>query len=84
MTMRQLLNEGDFLRTADLSLAAAILLFHPLEGIDRKDDRRSDFIFKRTSELDGLIERYWRREMRIDPKAYFDALRAIKARLYDR
>jgi hypothetical protein len=32
--------------------------------------------------LDGLIELYWRGELKIEPRSYFSALREIKARLY--
>jgi hypothetical protein len=81
--MKRKICENDVFRTSDLSLAATIYLFTPLVGIDKQNPHRSEFLFARNAELDRLIEAYWRREMRIDPKAYFDALRAIKARLYD-
>ena len=81
---KKILREEDFFSTADLSLASAIFLFHPLEAVDSQNPRRAEFLFKRSQELDELIEKYWRGELRIDPRAYFDALRSIKARLYDR
>ena len=78
----QILEEKDFYRTADLSLAAVICLFHPLEAIERKNSRKAYFLFKRSGELDTLIEVYWRGESRVEPQAYFNALRVIKTRLY--
>ena len=85
MTMRnRILKEEDFFRTVDLSLASTIFMFYPLEDVDKQNPRRAEFMFKRTQELDELIENFWRGELKIDPRAYFDALRAIKARLYDR
>jgi len=79
----KILNEKDFYRTADLALATAISLFYPLEAIDRQDSRRkARFLFKRNAELDELIENYWKGELRVEPQAYFNALRVIKARLY--
>jgi len=76
------LNEKNFYRTADLALAAVIFLFYPLEAIDKQNPRKAQFLFKRNSELDELIESYWRGELKVEPQAYFNALRVIKARLY--
>lgn len=78
----EILKEKDFYRTADLALATAIFLFYPLEAIDRQNPRKAQFLFKRNSELDELIENYWRGELKVEPQAYFNALRIIKARLY--
>ena len=77
------MNQTDFYSTSDLALATAISLFYPLESIDRQDSRKAYFLFKRNNQLDSLIESYWRGELKTDPKAYFNALRVIKARLYD-
>ena len=78
MTM---LNDKDFYRTTDLALAAVLSLSYPLDAIDRLS-RKSQFIFKREEGLDQLIENYWRGQVQVEPKAYFQELRVIKARLY--
>ena len=83
MTM-EILRENDTLRTSDLSLAATLYLSVPLLGINKQNLRRAEFLFERTQELNGLIEQFWHGDLKVDPRAYFDALRAIKARLYDR
>lgn len=80
--MTHLLNENDFLKTQDLALASAIFLFFPLEAIDRTNTRKASFLFKREPGLDELIESYWRRELKVDPQSYYDAMRVIKGRLY--
>ena len=83
MTMtKEILKEKDFYRTADLALATAVFLFYPLEAIDKQNPRKAQFLFKRESQLDELIESYWRGELKVEPQAYFNALRIIKARLY--
>jgi len=74
--------EADLYKTADLALASAIFLFYPLESIDRRNPRKSQFVFKRNSQLDELVEGFWRGELKVEPQAYFGALRNIKARLY--
>jgi hypothetical protein len=79
----KILNEKEIYKTADLALATAIFLFYPLEAIDKpSDSKKAYFLFKRESGLDELIESYWRGELKVEPQAYFNALRVIKARLY--
>lgn len=84
MTMTtQTTNQKDLYRTADLALAGAAFLFYRLEAIDRPpNSQKAFFLFKREDGLDKLIESYWRGEMKVEPQAYFNALRVIKARLY--
>lgn len=80
---QQLLEEKDFYRTADLSLAVSLSLFCPIEAIDRPPhSNRSFFLFKRSEQLDALIESYHKGEMRVDPAIYFNQLKIIKTRLY--
>ena len=78
----QILQSKDFYRTADLALAAAISIFVPLETIDKTDYRRAYFIFPQSEELEELVAAFWRKELKVEPQAYFDQLRAIKTRLY--
>jgi len=80
--INKILKENNFYRTADLALATAVFLFYPLEAIDKQNPRKAQFLFKRESQLDELIESYWRGELKVEPQAYFNALRIIKARLY--
>lgn len=71
-------------KTADLSLAATIYLFRPLEAVDKtSNSHKSEFVFAHDEELDVLIEQFWRDEIRVSPRAYFSALREIKVRLYE-
>ena len=74
---------SDSFQTADLALATAISLWYPLVSINRENPRKAQFMFERNEDLDGLIEQYWRGELKVDPQAYFNQLRVIKARLYE-
>lgn len=78
----EITNEKDFYRTADLALAAAISFFYPVEAIDRQNPKKAQFIFKQDKELYELVENYWKGQIKVEPQAYFNALRIIKARLY--
>lgn len=76
------IQEKDLFRSADMPLAATINLFIPLWGLDRQNPDRVQFLFKREEGLIGLIEGYWSGSLQVPPQAYFQSLKAIKARLY--
>lgn len=84
MTMtRQTLKVNDYYSTSDLALAAAISLWYPLDCIDKtQNPHRAQFLFKKDQQLDELVDAYWRKELKVDPQAYFNQLKLIKARLY--
>lgn len=79
---QQELNEH-YYQTSDLSLATTLSLWCPIEDIDRSNPRKALFIFRKTSELEKLVDQYFRNEIKISPQTYFNQLRVVKARLYD-
>ena len=79
---QKILEEKHFYHCTDLALVTVISLFYPIEAIDHQNPRKAEFLFKREDGLDALVERYWRGELKVEPQAYFNALRVIKARLY--
>lgn len=66
----------------DLALATTISIFFPIDCIQKKKDKRVIFFFKRTPELEKLVEGYWRRELKIEPQMFFYQLKLIKSRIY--
>jgi len=71
-------------KTTDLSLCAVISLFKPIENIEKSNGiKKSTFVFILDQEIENIVDQYWRGEIRIDPRRYFEALRAIKVRLYE-
>ena len=79
--MNQQLDEH-YYQTSDLSLAATLSLWCPIEDIDRSNPRKALFIFQNTEQLQKLVDEYYRNEIKISPQVYFNQLRAVKARLY--
>lgn len=72
----------DFYSSSDLALVNTISLWYPIEAIDRSDPNKALFLFRRDENLDQLLEAYWKRELKVEPQAYFAQLKAIKSRLY--
>lgn len=70
-------------QTTDLSLVAVISLWLPIEEIDRTNPRKAIFLFNKCRRLDELVNSFWRKELKVEPQAYFSQLKAIKARLYE-
>jgi hypothetical protein len=68
--------------TSDLALATTISLQFPIQDIDRSNPRKAVFVFLRSTELEDLVEGYFRNELKISPQTFFNQLRDIKSRLY--
>lgn len=78
-------DEKEIFRTADLSLTAALCVSgFVVKEVERADPKRSIFIFKKSENLLEGVERYWRKEMRLEPQEYFYQLKVLKARIYER
>jgi len=73
--------EGFYIST-DLALVAALSLQFPIEHIDKTNPRKVKFSLKDSNALRSLVQAYWRKEMRIEPRSYYDQLRTLKSRLY--
>lgn len=69
--------------TTDLFLATTISLYFPLDSVDKTNPHKSIFNFRRTDDLDKIIEMYWRRELKIEPQSVLNQLKTIKSRLYE-
>lgn len=75
---------SDLFSTSDLALATTLSLYFPIKYIDRTNNDRVEFTFDNSSELQKLVEAFWRNELRIEPKQFYQQQRIIKARLYDK
>ena len=73
----------DYYQTSDLACAAVLSLSFPIELVDRSDPRRACFMFNRTENLDEFLKQYLRGELRVEPRAFFNAIKTIKIRLYE-
>lgn len=81
MTMKTHVNENVF-STSDLALATTISIWCQLQDVDKQNPHRAFFIFNRSKQLDELVDKYWKRELAVEPRQYFDQLKSLKARLY--
>ena len=75
---------NEYYSISDLALATTISLFYTIESIDKTNPKNATFVFRRKNDLDNLIEAFWKRELKVEPQAYFNQLRFIKSRLYEK
>ena len=81
--MGKILNEKDYMRSCDLALVVTISLFFPIEIIERDNNRKAYFLFRKdTKGFEETLRQYWSRELRVEPQAFFGQLKVIKARIY--
>lgn len=76
------IKNSELYSTADLTTAVTLSLFFPIEAIDKANPKKAVFFFKRQEGLDRVLERYWRRELSVEPQAFAAQLKTIKTRLY--
>jgi len=81
--MQMNMTQDNIFRTSDFPLVAALSVWLPIEAVDHADAHRAYFLFKKTEELNNLIESFHRRELRVEPQAYFHAMKTVKSRLYN-
>lgn len=78
-------NAKELFRTADLALTAALCVAgFVVKEVERVDPKRSIFIFEKDEKLSEEVERYWRKEMMVEPQDFFYQLKLLKARIYER
>ena len=83
--MTMTINNINEFRTADLALTAVICVFgFVIKSIEKINIQRSVFIFENSEELLEVVNKYWRQELRIEPQQYFNQLKILKARIYER
>lgn len=69
-------------RTADINLAATLLVLgFAIDGTDNRNPKKVFFYFKRTQKLEEVIDRYWRGDLKVEPKEFGYAKREIMTRI---
>ena len=77
-------NNKDVFQTADLSLAVALCASgFVVEEMNKVSPTRSMFVFKDSAELQATVGGYWRGELRVEPQAFFNQMKILKARIYE-
>lgn len=69
--------------TYDIFLSATLLAVgFRLETIDKGDTRKVEFCFRRSPEMDTVIQAYWSKQLQCEPQALFANLKMLKNQIY--
>jgi hypothetical protein len=72
------------IKTADINLAASLLCFgFNVDGIDNHNLQKVYFLFRRTEQIENIIDLYWRGDLKVNPKEFANARREIMARIHE-
>jgi hypothetical protein len=83
MNMTQIISKTDYFKSPDLPLIAALCCYdYCVESIDKSAPRKAIFYIKRDENLDQMIQRFFSRQLPVDPSTYFYALKNLKTMLY--
>lgn len=76
-------NEHHF-QTSDLALCAALCcLGYQIENIEWRSASRAMFVIRKDKKLEGLIEKYFAHQLKVEPVNFFNFLKEIKTRIYN-
>lgn len=69
--------------TYDLGVSAALLCSgFELTSLDRSNPRKTLFIFRHAKKIDETANAYLADRLKLNARAFFDQLKALKSRLY--
>ena len=82
--MEEILQEKDYLKSSDICLCCALDFYgYRVEAIDKQNPSRVIFLVKRDDQIDDLIAKHFKRELRVEPLAFFNCLKQLKTRIYN-
>ncbi len=69
--------------TYSLDLSATLSLWFPVNLDKTNGNKKVLFVFEDSKKLQESVDKYWKRELLVEPRQYFDNLKALKARIYE-
>jgi len=83
MRMQETLITDTFPSRDWVLIATLSSLGFPIEAVEQDPQARTIFHIQRSDGLDDAVQRFWRRELRIEPQEFNQHMKLVKARMYD-
>lgn len=81
---KKILQEQDFIEIVDLPLCVALQCYgYEIEALNRENVARVEFIFKRDKTIDGVIQDFWKHQLRVEPATFAHLWKETKSRIYN-
>jgi hypothetical protein len=76
-------DDMDVIKTSDFMLASTLnALGFDIHGIDKSNRKRVVFYFRKTSDLEVALQRYWKKEIQVVPQDLDYAQRELRAKIH--
>ncbi len=76
---------NEYYETRDICLAAVLqCLRNPVIAVEWQEDGRATFFFDDAASCHKIVEEFWLFHLKVEPRTFFNSLKAVKARLYDK
>lgn len=76
-------NKAELFTTYNLNFSAVLVACgFKLQQVEKRLDSKALFCFENSSKLQDINNRYWKKELEIEPQLLFDSLKFLKNRLY--
>ena len=73
----------EYLKTSDYPLAATLFtLGYDIIGVDKSNQKRVLFYFKRTEEVEKILQQFIRNEIKISPLDYERSKKSIRTQMF--
>lgn len=74
---------NNMFQTSDLGLATCLVsLDYDLWNLDKANPKKVQFIFRRTDDINLIINNYWQNDLKINARTLFDNQKMLKNRIY--
>lgn len=67
----------------DIALAAAVVCFHPLVGVEKSplNPQKAVFLFEDSEQVRELADKFWRKDLFVEASEYFSNIKFLKGRI---
>lgn len=73
-----------YYKTSSLHLSATLLcLGTRLESVAKSADGRSIFIFQKSTNLETIVENFWKRSLVVEPNSFWESIRSLKNLIHE-
>ncbi len=78
------MNNENIFTTTDFNTIVVLSYFnYKIESIDKENPKRIKFYFKKNKNLETILNRFWKKELLVEPLVFFSLIKEIKSRIYE-
>ena len=76
-------DNDNYFYTYDLGCSSSLISKgFTLESLDKTNPRKIQFIFRRTTGIEKIVDEYWSDKLEVKARSFFDNTKMLKNRIY--